>query len=69
MGDEYQSSMRECWLRMFDTWVPYLLQNNIRYLPKEACYECLARIVNAQTKRGHKQQAALPQVLHDALQL
>src|SRR5579862_4014013 len=22
MGDEYQENLRECWIRMFDTWVP-----------------------------------------------
>lgn len=54
MGKDYQENMRECWLRMFDTWVPYPFQNNIRYLPKQACYECLAGLVEAQTKRDYK---------------
>ncbi len=54
MGDEYQSNNRECWLRMFNTWVPYPFQNNIRYLPKEVCYECLVGLVEAQTKRDHR---------------
>lgn len=58
MGDEYPSNMLECWLLMFGTWVPHLFQNNIRYLYKEACYECLAGIVDAQTKRDHKKQVA-----------
>lgn len=53
MGDDYQLNMRESWVRMFDTWVPYPLQNNIRYLPKEVCYECLAGLIEAQTKRDH----------------
>jgi protoporphyrinogen oxidase len=55
MGDEYQLNMRECWVRMFDTWVPYPFQNNIRHLPKEVAYECLAGLIEAQTKRDHKQ--------------
>ena len=72
--------MRECRLRMFDMWVPYPFQNNIRYLSKQACCECLAGLVEAQTKRDHKQQATNfrefidavlgrrnLQVLHDAL--
>jgi protoporphyrinogen oxidase len=57
MGTDYQNNMRECWLRMFDAWVPYPFQNNIRYLPKQACYECLAGLVEAQTKRDYKQAA------------
>ena len=54
MGKDYQLNMRECWVRMFNTWVPYPFQNNIRYLPKEVTYECLAGLVEAQTKRDHK---------------
>src|SRR5215203_3605099 len=54
MGKDYQLNMRECWLRMFDTWVPYPFQNNIRYLPKEVTLECLTGLVEAQTKRDHK---------------
>ena len=54
MGNDYQLNMRECWVRMFDTWVPYPFQNNIRYLPKEVCYECLIGLIEAQTKRDHK---------------
>jgi protoporphyrinogen oxidase len=57
MGQDYQMNMRECWVRMFDTWVPYPLQNNIRYLPKEVTYECLAGLVEAQTRRDHKKAA------------
>ncbi|MGE5609648.1 MAG: protoporphyrinogen/coproporphyrinogen oxidase [Bacillota bacterium] len=54
MGDDYQLNMRECWVRMFDTWVPYPFQNNIRYLPKEVCCECLTGLVEAQTQRNPK---------------
>ena len=54
MGNDYHMNMRECWVRMFNTWVPYPFQNNIRYLPKEVCYECLAGLVEAQTKRDYK---------------
>lgn len=54
MGSDFQENMRECWLRMFDKWVPYPFQNNIRYLPKQAAYECLAGLVEAQTKRNPK---------------
>jgi len=54
MGSDYQLNMRECWVRMFDNWVPYPFQNNIRHLPKEVTYECLAGLVKAQAKGDHK---------------
>ncbi len=52
MGDEYTLNNRESWVRMFDRWVPYPFQNNIRYLPKEAAYECLSGLIAAQTGKG-----------------
>jgi protoporphyrinogen oxidase len=54
MGSDFQLNDRECWVRMFDRWVPYPFQNNIRHLPKEVTYECLTGLVEAQTKRDHK---------------
>ncbi|HEX5243844.1 MAG TPA: FAD-dependent oxidoreductase [Tepidisphaeraceae bacterium] len=54
MGNDFQLNMRECWVRMFDKWVPYPFQNNIRYLPKEVCCECLTGLVEAQTRRDYK---------------
>ena len=41
-GEEYTLNNRESWVRMFDRWVPYPFQNNIRYLPKEAAFECMS---------------------------
>jgi len=54
MGSDFQLNMRECWVRMFNTWVPYPFQNNIRYLPKEVTFECLTGLIEAQTKRDYK---------------
>src|SRR5215218_3792109 len=54
VGDEYQMNMRECWVRMFESWVPYPFQNNIRYLPKQQQFECLAGLIEAQTQRDPK---------------
>ncbi len=54
MGSDYQLNNRECWVRMFDNWVPYPFQNNIRYLPKEVAFECMAGLIEAQTKRDYK---------------
>lgn len=54
MGDDFQLNNRESWVRMFDTWVPYPLQNNIRYLPREVCFECMSGLIAAQHKRDYK---------------
>lgn len=53
MGDEFQLNNRESWVRMFARWVPYPLQNNIRYLPREVCFECMSGLIQAQHKRDH----------------
>ena len=42
LNNEYLEHLRESWIRIFNTWVPYPFQNNIRYLPKEAIYECIS---------------------------
>jgi protoporphyrinogen oxidase len=55
MGRDFQMNMRECWVRMFDNWVPYPFQNNIRHLPRHVTYECLAGLVEARHKRDYKQ--------------
>lgn len=52
MGDEFTLNNRESWVRMFDTWVPYPFQNNIRYLPRQAAYECLSGLIQAQSGKG-----------------
>lgn len=59
MGSDFTLNNRESWVRMFDRWVPYPFQNNIRYLPPQACYECLSGLVKAQSGKGksHKDAA------------
>jgi len=52
MGKDFTTNDRESWVRMFDRWVPYPFQNNIRYLPREAAYECLSGLIKAQTGNG-----------------
>jgi protoporphyrinogen oxidase len=52
MGNEFTLNNRESWVRMFDTWVPYPFQNNVRYLPKQAAFECIAGLVKAQNGKG-----------------
>jgi protoporphyrinogen oxidase len=63
MGAEFQLNMRESWIRMMGRWVPYPFQNNIRYLPREICYECLAGLIAAQTKRNPKTAANFGQFM------
>ncbi|GAM09921.1 hypothetical protein OR1_02203 [Geobacter sp. OR-1] len=41
LGDAYYEHLRESWVRILGTWVPYPFQNNIRHLPDEALQECL----------------------------
>lgn len=52
MKDDFTLNDRESWVRMFDTWVPYPFQNNIRYLPKDVACECLVGLVQAQSGKG-----------------
>jgi protoporphyrinogen oxidase len=52
MGDEFTLNNRESWVRMMDRWVPYPFQNNIRYLPTQAAYECLSGLIKAQGGKG-----------------
>lgn len=52
MGDQFTLNNRESWVRMFERWVPYPFQNNIRYLPAQARYECLSGLVKAQSGKG-----------------
>jgi protoporphyrinogen oxidase len=50
LGNDFSSLMRESWIRMFDRWVPYPLQNNIRHLPAHVLLECLDGLVDAQRR-------------------
>lgn len=52
MGSEFTLNNRESWVRMFDRWVPYPFQNNVRYLPPQATFECLSGLIKAQSGKG-----------------
>jgi protoporphyrinogen oxidase len=52
MGDEFTLNNRESWVRMFDRWVPYPFQNNVRYLPKQAAFECISGLIKAQSQKS-----------------
>jgi len=45
MGDEYQEFLRESWVWMFDRFLPYPFQNNIKFLPKDVVLECLLGLI------------------------
>jgi len=38
---QYYEHLRESWVRILHTWVPYPFQNNVRYLPDFAQYHCV----------------------------
>jgi UDP-galactopyranose mutase len=48
LGDEYQQLRREAWIWMLGRFLPYPFQNNIKYLPADACLECLLGLIEAQ---------------------
>lgn len=52
LGSGYLEHLRESWIRILDTWVPYPFQNNLRYLPKEALYRCLVGLLEAGRTRN-----------------
>lgn len=41
LAGAYYEHLRESWVRILQTWVPYPFQNNVRYLPDGALQECL----------------------------
>lgn len=45
IGDAYYEHLRESWIRILETWVPYPFQNNIRHLPAGALKECLDGLI------------------------
>ena len=50
MGDDYQELQREAWVWMFNRWLPYPFQNNIKYLPRQVILECVMGLIEAQKK-------------------
>ena len=50
MGDDYQELQREAWVWMFNRWLPYPFQNNIKFLPKPVVLECVMGLIEAQKK-------------------
>lgn len=47
LGDEVLRHERESWIRVAGTFVPYPFQNNIRRLPPQLAWECVAGLLDA----------------------
>ncbi|BDQ34062.1 protoporphyrinogen/coproporphyrinogen oxidase [Pseudodesulfovibrio portus] len=52
LGEDSLYHERESWVRSNNTWVPYPFQNNIRYLPADARWECVKGLLP-----GHRPEA------------
>ncbi|HEX2723429.1 MAG TPA: FAD-dependent oxidoreductase [Gemmatimonadaceae bacterium] len=50
LGADYQELQREAWVWMFNRWLPYPFQNNIKHLPKQVILECVMGLIEAQKK-------------------
>jgi protoporphyrinogen oxidase len=52
MGRELVEHERSSYVRVGDRWVPYPFQNNLRHLPPELAYECIAGLLDAPGVNG-----------------
>jgi len=52
LGGEENHLVRESWIIIGETWIPYPFQNNLRYLPKEVQLNCLFGAAKAAFGRG-----------------
>jgi protoporphyrinogen oxidase len=48
LGSDYTELIRESWIRMAGGWIPYPIQNNIRYLPPDMLLACLNGLIDSQ---------------------
>ncbi len=48
LGSDFTRLQRESWIWMRGRWIPYPLQNNVRYLPPDVLLECLHGLVDVQ---------------------
>jgi len=46
---KYYQHQRESWVRIYNTWIPYPFQNNVRHLPEEARNFCVQGLQNLPT--------------------
>jgi len=48
LGNDYLEHLRQAWIRIYQRWIPYPFQNNIRHLPEDEMFECLMGLIKAQ---------------------
>lgn len=51
---QYYQHLRESWIWMLNRFIPYPFQNNIRYLPEKALWDCLLGLSKAQNHEDAK---------------
>lgn len=52
MGEEWVTHQRESWIWVYDRFIPYPMQLNIRHLPKEIMRECLRGLIRVSVDRN-----------------
>ncbi len=53
LNRDYLEHMRQAYIWIMNSWVPYPFQNNIRYLPKSKVIQCLSGLIQAKSKRSN----------------
>ncbi|UZP66932.1 FAD-dependent oxidoreductase [Desulfovibrio mangrovi] len=53
LGDQYLEHQRIAMVRMFERWVPYPFQNNLRYLPKDVQWEIVEAMLPGRRPETH----------------
>jgi protoporphyrinogen oxidase len=49
--NDYVEHQRRAYIYAFNRWVPYPFQNNVRYLPRQAIWECISGLIEARKQR------------------
>ena len=57
LEDQWFHHERESWVWLYDRFIPYPFQSNIRHLPKEAMWECVQGLVQLYQSNGRPQPA------------
>lgn len=52
LDGQWSHFQRSAWVRIYDRWVPYPFQNNLRHLPPDAALECVMGLVEVAKDAG-----------------
>jgi protoporphyrinogen oxidase len=66
MGTEWVHHERESWIWLYNRFIPYPFQNNIRFLPKEVTRECLSGLIKVATRPNGKIPENLERWIYDS---